>query len=159
MDFRAILERLAAAEVEFVVVGGVSAVLRGVPTTTFDLDIVHARDAGNRERLMKVLANLEACFREHLPKVLAPTAHHLDSDGHMLLMTSEGPLDVLGMVTGGRRFEDLALHSSQMDLGDGLRVRVLDLQTLIDIKQETGREKDLAQLPLLRRTLAELGDS
>jgi predicted nucleotidyltransferase len=42
-----------------------------------------------------------------------------------------------------------------MDIGDGIRVRVLDLQTIIAIKEELATEKDLAALPLLRRTLRE----
>jgi len=155
MGFRAILERLAAAEVDLVVVGGVSAVLHGVPTTTFDLDVVHARDEANRERLHRALLELEACYREHLPKVLVPTLADLDSDGHVLLKTVHGSLDVLGTVAGGRRYEDLVPHSTAMDLGQGLRVRVLDLEQLLELKQATGRPKDLAQRPLLRQTLAE----
>ena len=155
MDFRAILTALTEADVEFVVIGGVSAVLHGVPTTTFDLDIVPARSDENRRRLFGVLQALEACYREHLPKRLAPTEQHLDSDGHMLLMTSAGPLDVLGRVTGGQTYEDLVERSRSLDLGSGMSVRILDLDALIEIKEMTGREKDIAQLPLLRRALQE----
>ena len=114
MGYRALLGRLASAGIDFVVVGGVGAVLQGVPTTTFDLDIVHARDAENRRRLHDLLASLEARYRQHLPRILTPTLEDLDSDGHLLLVTSEGPLDVLGTVTGGRRYEDLVEHSSTM---------------------------------------------
>lgn len=35
---------------------------------------------------------------------------------------------------------------------------VLDLPLLIRLKEETGREKDLAQLPLLREALEERGE-
>ena len=155
MGFRQILGELAAAEVDFVVVGGVCAVLQGVPTSTFDLDIVHSRDEANRRRLMQVLLKLEARYREHLPKELTPALDHLDSDGHMLLATSEGPLDLLGTVVGGRTYAELLPRSDLMDLGGGKQVRVLGLEALIEIKVETGREKDRAQLPLLRRTLEE----
>ena len=155
MDFRAILSALARAEVDFVVVGGVCAVLHGVPTSTFDLDLVHSRDAENRRRLLEVLRALNACFREHLPKRLEPSEDDLASEGHMLLMTDAGPLDLLGTVAGDREYSDLVPHSDWLELGDGLRVRVLDLETLIVLKEETGREKDRAQIPLLRRTLEE----
>jgi hypothetical protein len=155
MDFRATLISLARAEVDFIVVGGVCTVLHGVPTTTFDLDIVHSRSDENRGRLIDVLEELDACFREHLPKRLRPTEEDLASRGHLLLMTSGGPLDVLGSGVGDQEYLDLLSHSSWLDLGDGLRVRVLDLETLVQIKEGTGREKDRAQLPLLRRTLAE----
>jgi len=158
MDFRALLRRLAEAEVDFIIVGGVGAVLQGAPTTTFDLDIVHARDAENRARLLGVLQELEACYREHLPRVLTPTENDLDSDGHMLLMTTAGPLDVLGAVAGSRRYEDLLPHTSTLSLDDRTQVRILGLEMIIRLKEETGREKDRAQLPLLRRALEEQGE-
>ena len=42
-----------------------------------------------------------------------------------------------------------------MDIGGGVRIRVLNLDKLIAIKEELAGEKDLAMLPLLRRTLEE----
>jgi hypothetical protein len=42
-----------------------------------------------------------------------------------------------------------------MEIGDGLKVRLLDLETLIQTKQETAGEKDLAVLATLRRVLKE----
>ena len=52
-DFRQILRTLTEHHVKFIVVGGVSAVLQGVPFSTFDLDVVHARDPQNVERLLQ----------------------------------------------------------------------------------------------------------
>ena len=70
-------------------------------------------------------------------------------------MTSSGPLDLLGTIVGGRGYEDLLPHTVELDLGDGVRVRVVELATLVQLKQELGRAKDLASLPILRRTLEE----
>jgi hypothetical protein len=55
----------------------------------------------------------------------------------------------------GRTYADLLDHTVEIDLGDGLKVRVLDLETHIAIREEVGGEKDIAALPVLRRTLAE----
>ena len=41
------------------------------------------------------------------------------------------------------------------DVGGGLVVDVLDLDALIEVKREAGRDKDLATLPVLIRTLEE----
>ena len=155
MGFQTLLEKLAAAEVRFVVVGGVGAVLQGVPTNTFDLDIVHARDAQNRSRLETLLESLDLCYRQHLPKRLTPQSSEFDCDEHMLLMTRDAPLDVLGAVVGGRRYEDLLPRSHAVPLRSGAVVHVLGLDALIEHKEELGREKDLAHLPLLKRTLEE----
>ena len=42
-----------------------------------------------------------------------------------------------------------------MDVGEGILVKVLDLETLIAIKEDLGGEKDRAVWPVLRRTLEE----
>ena len=39
--------------------------------------------------------------------------------------------------------------------GEGLRIRVLDLETQIAVKEEIGQEKDLAALPILRHAFEE----
>jgi hypothetical protein len=58
---REVIERLARAQVEFVVVGGVSAVLQGVPITTVDLDICYRRTPQNIGRLVAALAPFHHC--------------------------------------------------------------------------------------------------
>ena len=50
-----LLRRLVAAGVDFVVIGGIAAVLHGSARLTRDLDIVFAPDAGNLEALARVL--------------------------------------------------------------------------------------------------------
>jgi len=70
-------------------------------------------------------------------------------------MTRFGPLDVLASIGRGRRYQDLLPDAAEMTIGDGLRIRVLNLETQTAVKEEIGRENDLAALPLLRRTLAE----
>ena len=59
----ATLRVLEEHDVEFVVVGGIAARLRGAPLLTQDLDITPARDHGNLERLAKALEDLEARLR------------------------------------------------------------------------------------------------
>lgn len=149
-----ILRRLAAGQVELIVVGMAAGVLRGAPVTTVDLDIVHRRHPDNVARLLRVLAELDATYR-HDPRRLRPAESHLVSSGHQLLATTYGDLDCLGTVGDAQSYEDLLAKAPEMDLGDGLRVHVIDLPTLIELKEQAGRPKDLAVLPVLRATLAE----
>jgi hypothetical protein len=152
---RAILRAFAEGRVEFIVVGGIAAVLGGAPVNTFDVDVVHSRDAANVSRLLPVLDSLDAVFRIQPERRLRPTAHHLARPGHLNLITRYGPLDVLGTIGQGLNFADLVPHSSTMDVGAGVQIRVLNLETLIALKEELAGEKDRAVLPLLRRALAE----
>jgi hypothetical protein len=104
---------------------------------------------------MEVLDSLEAVFRIQPERRLRPNPSHLAAGGHLNLLTSLGPLDLLGSVGQDLGYGELLLRSSQMDIASGVRVRVLDLETIISIKAELASEKDLAVLPVLRRTLSE----
>ena len=153
--FTATLRALVEAGVEFIVVGGVAAVLNGAPVSTFDLDVVHARDAANVARLLPVLDSLDAVFRLQPERQIRPTAGHLSGPGPLNLIARYGPFDLLGTIGRGLNYQDLLPHSIEMEIAAGILVRVLDLETLVAIKEELGGEKDRAVLPVLRRTLAE----
>ena len=153
--FDQILSTLNLHGVEFIVVGAVSALLQGAPLSTLDLDIVHSTDPQNVERVLIALESLEAYYRMQPERRLRPQQSHLSSSGHQLLTTKFGRLDLLGHIGRGRTYADLLEHADEVDLGGGLKVRVLDLETLIAVKEEVGGEKDLAVLPTLRSTLAE----
>jgi predicted nucleotidyltransferase len=151
----ATLRALHDGGVEFILVGGLAAVLNGAPVDTFDIDVVHSREAANVDRILPVLEALDAIFRMQPERRLKPNASHLASPGHLNLMTRYGPLDLLGTIGRNLGYQDLISHSLELAISEGLRIRVLDLETLIALKEELGGEKDRAMLPILRRTLEE----
>jgi Aminoglycoside-2''-adenylyltransferase len=154
-DFLAIFQTLANHKVRYIVVGGVGAVLQGAPVATFDLDLVHSRDSENVRRLIAALRDLDAHYRTDTRARRIPDQSHLSAPGHQLLMTRYGPLDILGAIGSGRGFDELRAHTVELEVSAGLSIQVLDLATLIQIKEEVGGEKDLAALPILKRTLEE----
>jgi hypothetical protein len=154
--FKEALEVLARHHVDFVVVGGVAAVLGGAPISTFDLDIVHERSPTNVARLLSALTDLDARYRDLAGRDLRPEARGLEGEGHHLLLTRCGPLDVLGQIGLGRGYQDLIEDSVLRPLGE-ISVCVLGLEALIRSKIEAARDKDRAVLPILRRTLEEGG--
>jgi hypothetical protein len=63
-DFGCLLRILVEHAVDFLVVGGVGAVLQGASLSTFDLDIVHSMEQpANITRLLAALEDLDACYR------------------------------------------------------------------------------------------------
>ena len=70
-------------------------------------------------------------------------------------MTRAGPLDVLGTVGNGHSYDALLGQTEHLEAQDGLTVRVLNLEGLIRLKEEVGREKDKLVLPILRALLRE----
>ena len=151
-SFREILERLNDHQVEYLIVGGVAAVIHGAPVTTFDLDALVRVSAENASRLVRVFSELDARYREH-DTVVRPTKEHVLAGGHMLLMTSAGPLDVLGLIGKHESYDDLVGASTEFEMGSGT-CRVLNLEELIRQKRATNRAKDRAVLELLDAVLA-----
>jgi predicted nucleotidyltransferase len=153
-DFLEILKVLKKHKVDFIVVGGVCAVLHGAPVTTFDLDIVHSRSSQNISSLISALNELDAFYRGRVDQKLKPKMSHLSSSGHQLLMTNAGPLDLLGTIGAGHTYKDLLKHTVELEAG-GLHFRILNLEKLIEIKRETIADKDKVMLPILQHILEE----
>jgi hypothetical protein len=144
-DLDALIQALLGASIEFIVVGGAAAVLHGAPITTQDLDIVHRRTTENVQRLTQLLAELDATFRG---RNLRPSAELLAGSGQLNLSTNLGPLDPLCVLHDGRGYEELLPHTTVLTDGSSM-IRVLDLETLIDVKAATGRARDKLVLPIL----------
>lgn len=143
------------AKCDFIVVGGVSAVLNGAPIQTYDVDVVYAQTDENIVRLLAVLGNLNAVFRIQPERRLRPQASHLKGSGHLNLLTDKGPLDLLAFIGQNVAYEDLLVDATEMDIGDGRMAKILNLEKLIAFKEQLCGEKDIAVLPILRQTLKE----
>ncbi len=155
-SFREILELLNKYEVEYIVVGGVAAVIQGAPITTFDLDALVRVSDDNASRLVGALEDLDARYREH-STAIKPSKKDILEGGHLLLTTRAGPLDVLGFIGDSERYEDLIAVSSEVAMTIG-KFRVLDLEELVRQKQTTDRPKDRAVLELLEEVLRRRND-
>lgn len=143
-DPKPALRALTDGDVDFVVVGGVAAILHGSSTLTHDLDIAFAPARENLERLGAVLVGLGARLRgvaEDLPFVPdAATLRHIDL---LTLVTSEGPLDIMRAPSGAPSYAILRRRAERHDLG-GFEILVASIEDLIAMKLDAGRKKDLA---------------
>jgi hypothetical protein len=155
-ELTTLLTRLAAAQVDFVLVGALAAVAQGAPLTTHDVDIVHHRTPDNVDRLLTFLQSVHGRHRGHgAGSVLPPTRSALLGPGHSLLSTDLGPLDVLG-IEGGRAYEDLLTDAIVLDVA-AQRVRVLGLRALAELKRGSTHPKDRYTLAVLDETLRRSG--
>lgn len=149
-----ILKRLTARGVDFVVIGGIAAILHGSAQSTYDLDVCYATDPGNLAALGQVLVDLGARLKgidDPLPFV--PDARTLRGVELLTLVTDEGELDVLARPVGSPGYEALRRNADRFDLG-GFSALVASIDDLIAMKQAAGRTKDLAaveELEAIRR--------
>jgi predicted nucleotidyltransferase len=152
-QFAELVRTLSLSGIDFIIVGGVAAAAHGSPRATQDIDVVYSRAPDNLSRIAEALQRYDAYLRgapRGLPFRL--DAATLAAGLNFTLTTSLGLIDLLGEITGGGRYEDLFPHSIHITIF-GVSCRVLDLDTLIDVKRAAGRPKDfevIAELELLR---------
>ena len=158
VNLSSILEGLIKADVRFILVGGLAAVVQGAPVTTMDVDILHDRSPENIGKLFAFLKSIAAIYRRPDDKVIEPKEEDLAGMGHALFTTRLGPLDVLAVIEEGQTYEDLLDHTVEIEFR-GHTIRVLDLKMLIELKRTSKDPKDKQRLPVLEETLRQLEEA
>ena len=144
-----ILRALAAADVRFVLIGGLASQVHGSPSLTGDVDICFSLDGANLRRLSDALAVMAAVRRGLVEGVQAPIDQRALRAGDVFtLSTRFGDLDLLAHPDPHLDFEQLASRSIGVEIL-GVRVRVAGLDDLIAMKRAAGRPKDLIELEIL----------
>lgn len=154
-DLGAILEGLIEAGVEFILVGGLAAVVQGAPVTTMDVDIVHKQSSENIAKLLAFLKSIDALHRRLDDRMIVPRERDISGTGHALFTTRLGSLDVLAVIEAGKAYEDLLEHTVEIEFR-GHTVRVLNLKTLVELKRASTDPRDRHRLPVLEETLRQL---
>jgi predicted nucleotidyltransferase len=149
-----LLQILHAAEVKFVLIGGLAAIAHGAETVTGDVDICYARDRDNLERLVQALAPVHPRLRGVPPdlpfRLDFPT---LRAGLNFTLTTDLADLDLLGEVLGLGGYDAVYAASEEIEMS-GFRYSVITLEGLIRAKRAAGRPKDLRALYELEALLA-----
>ena len=146
-------------KVEYVVLGGFAAVLRGSPVTTRDLDVIPDRNPENLDRLGRALNRMNAKIRV----VGEPVATKIDGPfianvPHMLKLVSDfGDIDLTFTPAGSTgEFAGWKLNATSELIAEGLIVSVASLDDIIDSKKTANRAKDHLSLPYLESLREEL---
>jgi hypothetical protein len=144
--------------VQYVLVGGLAAVLHGSPLPTVDAGICPSRTSDNLTRLAAALDELDARIRTpdaaegmKFPREAAFLAR-MDL---LNLVTRAGDLDLAFRPAGTAGFDDLVAHAIRMQIR-GTTVAVAALEDVIRSKEAANRPKDRRSLPMLRQLLDEL---
>lgn len=145
-------------QVQYVLIGGLAAVLHGSPLPTVDADICPSRDRENLTRLAAALRELDARIRSADTPTGVPfpvEATFLSSVELLNLQTRVGDLDLVFVLAGGSDYESLARRARAMRVRD-LTIHVAALDDVIRSKEAADRPKDRRSLPVLRQLLEEL---
>lgn len=137
---------LAKHRLDAVLIGNAAAALQGAPVTTEDLDFFIRRTPLNIRKLRKIADDIGVALEQpHYPA------------SHLYRMTKRAEslqFDFMVQIAGIRSFEGMRSRASIVEF-DGFRLRVASLEDVIKSKTAAGRLKDLAVMPILRRTVKE----
>ena len=148
-DFIELLERLNKAGVGFVIVGGFAGTVYGCTLVTQDVDICLDFSPANLLTLQKAIADLNPVHRMTPGrKKLELTEGNCDDFKNLYLDTDIGRLDCLGSIKGIGDYQKVKEKSIAIE-ADGVRLHVLNLDTLIESKKAMNRPRD-------RQAIAEL---
>jgi hypothetical protein len=159
LDIQGLLEQLAAATVDYIVIGGVAVGFHGYVRATKDLDVVPAPGRQNLGRLAALLRSLNAELdgagdfdAGELPDPLDPET--LAQGGNWVLQTRLGRFDLMQWQGERELWEMLAPAAVEVEL-DGVPVKVAGYEDLVVLKEEAGRPGDLEDLERLRQARGE----
>jgi predicted nucleotidyltransferase len=137
-----VLEALADAKLESLIVGNVAAILQGAPVTTQDLDLLVRDTPRNRAKISQFGSSLGG-----EPKEISPLTSTLRIEA------SSGTIDILfDEISGGLSFESLRSRAVRIKIG-AYTAKMASLEDVIASKAAANRLKDQAMLPILRDTL------
>lgn len=145
--FDELLRRLAAADADFVVVGGMAMGAWGVVRGTKDVDVVIAPDTENLRRVadVAVAAGGHVQRGDALLGTPISIASELASGEQVAIETKLGRLDVVQGLDGVPSFEELRSRATRVEIF-GAEVWVCSRDDLKAMKRAAGRTRDLADL-------------
>lgn len=145
--FDELLRRLAAAEVDFVVVGGLAVNAWGVVRGTKDVDVVVDSDIENLKRVAAVAVTARGHVQqgEALLGSRTSIAAALAGGEQVAIETNLGRLDVVQGLDGVPEYDELRSRASRAEIL-GVAVLVCSIADLKAMKRAAGRTRDLADL-------------
>ncbi len=152
-DFQKVFSLLTQAKVDFILIGGMAAIVHGSNRATYDIDVVYSRAPENLQRLADCLAPYQPYLRgapPGLPFKLDPPT--LKAGLNFTLITTIGYLDLLGEAVGGGTYEKLIIQTAEIEIF-GHKCRCVTLEKLIEIKRAAGRPKDFEAIAELEKLL------
>ncbi|MDR3606376.1 MAG: nucleotidyltransferase [Oligoflexia bacterium] len=142
-SLKALLERLLAHEIDFVLIGGFAAAVHGSTLVTQDIDICTAITEDGVAKLRNALKDLHPWHRMNPTAKLSFIEHPADIRGinNIYLKTDFGVLDILSQVSPAGDFAAIKSRSIEIPLY-GHRCRVISIEDLIRVKEAMNRPKD-----------------
>ncbi|KAA2242599.1 hypothetical protein F0L74_08670 [Chitinophaga agrisoli] len=142
-DFRDFIQAMNNQNVDYILVGGYAVILHGYRRVTGDMDIWVKRTSENYAKLTRAFAQFG------LPLFDMTEQNFLNAAATDVFSYGRPPVSI-DIITElkGVKFDD-AFSKAQIFNEDGLMIRFLHLNNLIEAKKAAGRHKDLDDIEKL----------
>jgi len=156
-----IIISLAAAEIKFVICGGVAVVLHGVERLTMDIDLAVSMETDNLSAMINVMHDIGMT-----PRVPVPAEALLNPDMRKIMVSEKNALvftfiDIKNpyrqvdiFLQNENLYQDIIRDSSVVEIC-GYKISVISIEKLIQMKKEVNppREKDLSDIRELMKIM------
>ena len=143
---RKIAEAFHKVRFEVIMVGNSAAALQGAPVTTLDIDFMFRKSSVNLKKLKAVADELEAYILK--PFYPASSLYRIVNDDFGM------QLDFMSVLHGIKSFESLKSDAVEVTFGN-YSLKVASLEKIIQSKKVLGRDRDIAVMEILEKTLNE----
>jgi len=156
LDYRTIFEELNKDRIDYVLVGGLAVNFHGIPRMTYDIELIIALESTNITRLVSKMTGWG--YRPRIPvdpRELADKDKRSDwiVNKNMKAFTfyseSEAIAEIDLLIDSPISYEELKGRAVVFDL-EGVRVPVVSVLDLIEMKMIAGRQQDLSDAEHLK---------
>jgi len=149
-DFLNLLQRLARADVDFIIVGGYAGVVHGCTYVTQDVDICCDFSPTNLLALREALSGLHPVHRMTPGRQpLKLTTENAAAFKNLYLDTDIGLLDCLSHIEGIGAYEQVKQAGERIEV-EGMQFHVLTINALIAAKEAMNRPRDKEAIQQLK---------
>lgn len=141
-ELEKIVKSFRTYKLEAIVIGNAAAALLGAPVSTLDVDFMIRDTEDNKLKLQNIAKDLDAILSQPFEPASNMTR----------MLSHDIQVDFIFTMNGISSFESLRSRAQLTTVG-GCDIMVASLEDVIKSKRACGREKDLASLPMLEKTL------
>lgn len=144
------------AGIRYLVVGGVAVNLHGYRRFTADVDVLLALDPANLEKMTSLMHSMQYIERLPIqlkvlgdPSVVQQLLAEKGMTAYSFLSNKRERIDVDILASASLAFDDYAGRSVVLDIDEEVKVPVISVHDLINLKKEANRAKDIEDIRML----------
>jgi len=150
MYYEDVFKELNKLKIRYLVIGGVAVNLYGFTRSTLDLDLVISLDAKNRDKFLKAMDNLK--FKINEPSLGRKLMTGAYPAGKIKVLTFyRAEFEIIDVFIQDTLNFEKAYKNKQVFKAGRTNIPAVPYNMLIQMKRETGRERDLLDTGYLEK--------